>query len=33
MKTYADLYTGGGLATRGAIDAGLDPLWGIEVER
>ena len=30
MTTYADLCSGGSGATRGALDAGLTPLWGIE---
>lgn len=30
MKTYASLFTGGGLADTGAIAAGYTPIWGIE---
>lgn len=30
MKTYADLFTGFGGATIGAMAAGLTPLWGVE---
>lgn len=30
MKTYASLFTGGGLADMGAIAAGYTPIWGVE---
>ena len=30
MKTYASIFTGGGLADLGAIAAGYTPIWGIE---
>ena len=32
MKTFASLFSGGGLADIGAIQAGLKPLWGVEFE-
>jgi site-specific DNA-cytosine methylase len=30
MKTFASLFTGGGGADLGALEAGLRPIWGIE---
>jgi site-specific DNA-cytosine methylase len=30
MKTFASLFSGGGGADLGAIDAGLKPIWGVE---
>mgnify|MGYP000440924384 FL=1 len=32
MKTYASLFTGGGLADWGARAAGLTPVWGVELD-
>lgn len=32
MKTFASLFSGGGLADIGAVQAGLKPLWGVEME-
>ena len=32
VKTYGDLFTGGGGATLGAMAAGLTPLWGNELD-
>jgi DNA (cytosine-5)-methyltransferase 1 len=31
-KTFASLFTGGGLADVGAIAAGLEPVWGVEIQ-
>ncbi len=32
MTTFASLFTGGGIADIGAIQAGLKPIWGIEID-
>jgi DNA (cytosine-5)-methyltransferase 1 len=32
MKTFASLFTGGGLADIGAINAGYELLWGVEID-
>ena len=32
MKTFASLFTGGGLADIGALDAGYELLWGVELD-
>jgi DNA (cytosine-5)-methyltransferase 1 len=32
MKTFASMFTGGGLADIGAIAAGYKPIWGIEID-
>jgi len=32
MKTFASLFTGFGLADIGAMQAGLEPVWGVEID-